>query len=160
VGLPVLLGAGVSSAARSSFEDTLQPLLSGRSPRASLNLLLTFAQFATDYKRDQDHFGEERYLFPEESLASDYSDCEDRAVLLAYLVRTLLDRPVVGLQWPNHVALAVQTGDGLVAENSDRTVTVDGSTYIFADPTYIGSSLGMEMPIIKGEEPEIILLGP
>jgi len=159
VGLPVLLGAGVSSAARSSFEDTLQPLLSGRSPRASLNLLLTFAQFGTDYKRDQDHFGEERYLFPEESLASDYSDCEDRAVLLAYLVRTLLNRKVVGLQWSNHVALAVRAGDGLSVAESDHTVTVEGRMYVYADPTYIGSTLGMRMPIVEDQAPEIIPLG-
>jgi len=159
VDLNVLMSAGVSSTARTSLEKTLQPLVKGRAPRASLNLLLTFAQFATDYKRDQEHFGEERYLFPEESLATDYSDCEDRAVLLAYLVRTLLGREVVGLKWPRHVALAVRAGSGLESMNNDRTVTVDGATYIFADPTYIGSSLGMEMPIIEGQVPEIITLG-
>ena len=159
VDLNVLMSAGVSSTARTGLEETLQPLIKGRAPRASLNLLLTFVQFATDYKRDQEHFGEERYLFPEESLATDYSDCEDRAVLLAYLVRTLLGREVVGLKWPRHVALAVRAGGGLTATSDDRTVTVDGATYIFADPTYIGSSLGMEMPIIEGQAPEIITLG-
>jgi hypothetical protein len=159
VDLNVLMSAGVSSTARTGLEETLQPLIKGRAPRASLNLLLTFVQFATDYKRDQEHFGEERYLFPEESLATDYSDCEDRAVLLAYLVRTLLGREVVGLKWPRHVALAVRAGNGLESTNDDRTVTVDGATYIFADPTYIGSSLGMEMPIIERQAPEIITLG-
>jgi hypothetical protein len=159
VELEVLMGASVSSEAQASFKETLQPLVTDRPPRASLNLLLKFAQFATDYKRDQEHFGEERYLFPEESLATDYSDCEDRAVLLAYLTRTLLGREVVGLKWPRHVALAVRAGGGLTATSDDRTVTVDGATYIFADPTYIGSSLGMEMPIIEGQAPEIITLG-
>ncbi|WP_251980235.1 hypothetical protein [Salinibacter ruber] len=156
VELEVLFGAGVSSTARTAFEKTLQPLVVDRPPREALNLLLTFAQFATDYKRDQEHFGEERYLFPEESLASDYSDCEDRAVLLAYLTRTLLGRKVVGLQWPNHVALAVRTGSGLRATSEDPTVTVDGDTYIYADPTYIGSDLGMKMPLVEGQTPEII----
>ncbi|MFB6280300.1 MAG: hypothetical protein ABEK75_12410 [Salinibacter sp.] len=159
VELSVLLGAGVSSEAQSAFKETLQPLVADRSPREALNLLLKFAQFATDYKRDQDHFGEERYLFPEESLATDYSDCEDRAILLAYLTRTLLDRDVVGLQWPNHVALAVRAGDGLTVTEDDHTVTVDGETYIYADPTYIGSDLGMKMPLVEGQAPEIITLG-
>lgn len=159
VELKVLMGAGVSSTARTAFRETLQPLVADRGPRASLNLLLTFVQFATDYKRDQDHFGEERYLFPEESLASDYSDCEDRAVLMAYLVRTFLDRDVVGLKWPNHVALAVRAGNELQVASKDHTVTVDGATYIYADPTYIGSSLGMEMPLVEGQTPEIIMLG-
>ena len=159
VELEVLMGAGVSSEAQASFKEALQPLVTDRPPRASMNLLLKFAQFATDYKRDQDHFGEERYLFPEESLATDYSDCEDRAVLLAYLTRTLLDREVVGLKWSRHVALAVRAGDGLAVIEDDRTVTVHGEAYIIADPTYIGSSLGMEMPIIENQSPEIITLG-
>jgi hypothetical protein len=159
VELGVLFRAGVSSEARASIEKALQPLVADRGPRASLNLLLKFAQFATDYQCDQNHFGEERFLFPEETLASDYSDCEDRAVLLAYLVRTLLERQMVGLKWSNHVALAVRAGNGLPAKSSDRTVTVDGATYIFADPTYIGSTLGMEMPVIEGKTPEIIAFG-
>ena len=158
VDLNVLMSTGVSSTAQSAFEETLHPLVADRGPRASVNLLLTFTQFATNYKRDQDHFGEERYLFPEESLASDYSDCEDRAILLSYLVRTLLNREVVGLQWPRHVALAVRTGDGLTVADDDHTVTVNGDTYIFADPTYIGSHLGMEMPLVEGQSPEIIML--
>jgi len=154
----VLFRAGISSETRASFEATLQPLVADRSPHASLNLLLTFAQFTTDYKRDQDHFGEERYLVPEESLASDYPDCEDRAVLMAYLVRTLLDRDVVGLKWPNYVALAVRAGGDLTVTEDDRTVSVDGAPYIYADPTYIGSSLGMKMPLVDGQTPDTVAL--
>lgn len=159
VDLQVLFESGVSPNARSSLTKALRPLVKEQSPRSSLNLLLKFTQFATDYKRDQDHFGEERYLFPEETLASDYSDCEDRAVLMGYLTREILGREVVGLKWPSHVALAVRARNGLTPADQDRTVAVDGATYIFADPTYIGSSLGMEMPIIEGKEPEIVTLG-
>ena len=52
-------------------------------------------------------------MFAEETLAAKASDCEDRAALFAYLARTVLDRTVVGLQWPNHVATAVKVGNGL-----------------------------------------------
>ncbi len=156
VELDVLFHAGVSSVARESLGETLGPLVEELSPRESVNLLLKFAQFSTQYKRDQDHFGEERFLFPEETLAFEYSDCEDRAVLLGYLIRTLLDRDVVGLEWSRHVALAVRGGEGLDVEESDRVVTVNGTPYVFADPTYIGSTLGMEMPFVEGTEPEII----
>jgi hypothetical protein len=158
VELSVLFQAGASPAAQSSLTDALQPHLEGRSPREAVSFLLRFVQFATKYERDRDNFGEERYLFAEESLAVRASDCEDRAVLFAYLVRTLLDRPLVGLKWPGHVAAAVQAGDGLDATSDDRTLTVDGDTYIMADPTYIGSSLGMEMPFVEGKEPEILSL--
>jgi hypothetical protein len=121
-----------------------------------LTFLLRFVQFATEYKRDREHFGEERFLFPEESLAAAASDCEDRAVLFAYLVRTLMERQVVGLQWPGHVATAVKIGTGLEAAPDDWTVSVGGATYIMADPTFIGSSPGMEMPFVEGKEPDIL----
>jgi len=156
VELDVLFGAGVSSVAESSLKDALQPHIEDRSPREAVSFLLQFVQFATKYKRDKENFGEERYLFTEESLAANASDCEDRAVFFAYLVRTLLDRTVVGLKWPTHVATAVKAEDGLEATSEDRTLTVDGSTYIMADPTYINSTLGMEMPFVEGKEPDVI----
>lgn len=156
VELRVLFEAGASSAAESSLTDALQPHLRDRSPRDALNFLLSFVQFATKYERDRENFGEERFLFPEESLAARASDCEDRAVLFAYLARTLLDRDLVGLEWPSHVATAVRVGDGLEATAEDRTLTVDGETYVMADPTYIGSDLGMEMPFVEGKEPDVI----
>ena len=159
VELRVLMEAGVSPTAEASLKKALRPLLADLGPRASANLLLKFSQFATGYKRDREHFGEERYLFPEESLASDYSDCEDRAVLLAYLVRELLGREVIGLQWPNHVALAVRAEGELSATGSDQTVTNGGDTYIYADPTYLGSDIGMKMPLVEGQEPETISVG-
>lgn len=160
VELEVLFEAGVSSVAESSLTEALRPHLRDRSPRDALNFLLRFVQFATDYERDQENFGEERFLFAEESLAEPASDCEDRAVLFAYLARTLLDRDLVGLHWPGHVATAVKVGNGLDAASDDRTFRVDGATYILADPTYIGSSLGMEMPFVEGKEADIISLRP
>jgi hypothetical protein len=159
VELSVLFGAGASSAAQSSLVDAIRPHVRDRSPRDALNFLLSFAQFATKYERDRENFGEERFLFPEESLAARASDCEDRAVLFAYLVRTVLDRELVGLEWPSHVATAVRVGDGLEAASEDRTLTVEGTTYVMADPTYIGSTLGMEMPFVEGEEPDVIQFG-
>jgi len=156
VELSVLFRSGASPAATSSLRSALESHLEGKSSRDALNILLRFSQFATDYKRDQDNFGEERFLFPEETLAASASDCEDRAVLFAYLARTLLDRRLVGLEWPTHIATAVKVGNGLEANSDDRTLTVEGDTYIMADPTYIGSSIGMEMPIVEGKKPDII----
>lgn len=156
VELEVLFRTGVSPVASASLRNALQPHVEDRTPRDALNFLLRFTQFATDYKRDRDNFGEERFLFAEESLAASASDCEDRAVLYAYLVRDLLGREMVALKWPSHVATAVKAGNGLEATSDDRTLTIDGETYIMADPTYIGSSLGMEMPFVEGKDPEVI----
>jgi hypothetical protein len=106
----------------------------------------------SDCQTDREQFGEERFMFAEEPLAADASE----AALFAYLARTLLDRTAIGLQWPNHVATAVKAGKDLQVTPDDRTLTVNGATYIMADPTYIGSSVGMEMPFVEDKEPEVI----
>lgn len=149
--LSVLFQSGVSTVAESSLQESLRPHVKDRSPRDALNFLLRFVQFVSEYKVN----GEK---FPEQTLSGEPSDCEDRAVLFAYLVRSLLDRPLVGLDWPNHIATAVKVGDGLNATSKDETVTVDGETYIVADPTYIKGNLGMKMtsPPLKDTKPGII----
>ena len=37
-----------------------------------------------------------------------YCDCEDRSILYSFLVKTLLNLPVVGVDYPGHVATAVK----------------------------------------------------
>ncbi len=149
--LSVLFQAGVSSTAESSLKEKLRPHIEDREPRDALNFLLRFVQFVTEYEVNDEKF-------PEEALAGDPTDCEDRAVLFAHLVRSLLDRPLVGLDWPNHIATAVKAGNGLEATSDDKTVDVDGETYIVADPTYVKGDLGMRMssPPLKETTPGII----
>ena len=154
--LGTLFAAGVSRVAQAALAGSLRPLLDGRSLRDALNLLMRFVQIAFPYKVDAEHFGEERFLTPEQTLASPFSDCEDRAVLLSYLVRTLLDLEVVGLRWPDHVALAVRWNAD--PEDGDAFVTVEGEAYLVADPTYMGADAGMLMPYVADEEPTIITL--
>ena len=64
-------------------------------------------QTAFDYKTDGDQFGYEKPFFVDELFYYPYSDCEDRAVLYSYLVRTLMGLDVVLLEYPNHMATAV-----------------------------------------------------
>jgi hypothetical protein len=154
--LGALFASGVSRVAQAALAGSLRPLLEGRSLRDALNLLMRFVQIAFPYKVDAEHFGEERFLTPEQTLASPFSDCEDRAVLLGYLVRTLLDLEVVGLRWPDHVALAVRWNTD--PEDGDAFVTVEGEAYLVADPTYMGADAGMLMPYVADEEPTIITL--
>ena len=157
--LSITFEAGMSPTARSSLAEALGPHLEGRPPRDALNFLLRFVQFATAYETDHENFGETRFLFPEESLAAEASDCDDRAPLFAYLVRTFVERDVVGLKWsgtPGHVATAVRSGGGLDPAPDDRTMRVDGDTYILADPTYLRGTLGMQMPFLGGHSPTVI----
>jgi len=107
-----------------------------------VRLLLHFVQTALPYATDQEQFGEEDYLYPDETLFYPASDCEDRSALLAALVRLLVGLPVVGLDYPGHIALAV----ALPQEVPGDRFTWREVVYTVCDPTYIGAALGQTMP--------------
>lgn len=130
----------------------LRPIINGKSEVEAINILLRFVQKSLEYKTDEGQFGKENYLFLEETIFYPYSDCEDRAVMFAWLVRSLLDTEVVGLSYPGHISAAVHiksnmSGDGF---------TYNGKRYIVADPTYINANMGQAMPNFKHLKPTVI----
>jgi len=149
VDLGVYLGAPASEEVRRSMvkhlrhhAQNLEPQ-QGRSRRAeAVNFLLHFVQ-ALPYQTDHDQFGGERYLFAEETLAFPASDCEDRSVLFAYLVREILHMEVIGLMYPGHAAAAVYFAREKVPGDY---VKHRGKTYVVCDPTYIGADIGKALP--------------
>ncbi len=106
------------------------------------NILINFAQTAFEYKVDQEQFGYERPLFADETLYYPYSDCEDRALLFATLVRDLMGLDVVLLDYPDHIATAVHFTQDIQGDY----MTVDGKKYLICDPTYVGANIGKCMP--------------
>ena len=118
----------------------------------AVNFLLRFVQTSLKYETDEQQFGEENYLFPEETLFYPYSDCEDRAVLFAWLVRSLLKLDVVGLDYPGHVAAAVNFSEKVTG----ASINYQGKRYVVTDPTYINAGAGMVMPGYQQYEPRII----
>lgn len=119
-------------------------------------ILLNFVQMSFNYKTDDDQFGYEKYFYPEESLAYPYCDCEDRSALFGWLVRTYLGLPVIGLQYPGHLATAVCFGSDVTITGT--AFTYGGKKYYVCDPTYLGASIGMAMPEFKSVVPKVIKL--
>ena len=139
-----------------SFKQELTPLIQGKSEEEAVNVLLNFVQYAFEYKTDQDQFNYEKWNFAEETIASSFSDCEDRSILFAQLVRGLLNMPVVLLHYPGrHLATAVRFSN--LATSGDY-VSVDNDKYLICDPTYMGARLGMGMPQLKNIPVKIIKL--
>jgi len=130
----------------------LKRIISGKSEEEAVNIILLFVQNAFKYKTDQGQFGEENYLFPEETLYYPYSDCEDRSVIFAWLVRSLIGLEVVGLDFPGHIAAAVKFNTSV----SGDKVRHNGKTYVVTDPTYINASAGMTMPEYKRVKPKVV----
>lgn len=137
-----------------SLKNQLDPLLVGKSTKEKLNTILRFVQTAFDYKTDDVQFGKEKYFFVEEIFHYDFSDCEDRSVLFAYLVRNILGLKVIGLNYPGHIATAVQVNEEI---NGDF-LTYKNEKYIVCDPTYINADAGMTMPKFKNQAPKVIVL--
>lgn len=119
-----------------------------------VNLILRFVQTAFDYQTDQEQFGREDYLFPEETVFYPASDCEDRSVLFAFLVRRVLDLEVAVLDYPGHVATALDLGE----DGKGVHVRVGGRRLLVADPTYINASAGMVMPDFRDQRPRVMPL--
>jgi len=143
----------VNQATANPILTQLQPIIQGKSEEEAVNILLRFVQTAFQYKTDEQQFGIENYLFPEETLHYPYSDCEDRSVFFAWLVHNLLGLEVIGLDFPGHIAAAVHFSEDDVKGD---TITFNGKRFVVTDPTYINANAGMTMPDYKNSNPGVI----
>ncbi len=129
----------------------LRPIVKGMTETEAVNLLLRFSQKAFRYETDQDQFGEENYMFIEETIFYPASDCEDRSIIFAWLVKNLLDLEVIGLDFPGHIATAVKLKKPL-----GQVIPYQNKRFTIADPTYINARAGMKMPQFKNIAPKVI----
>jgi len=150
--LSLYFGSGVYKVTATPLQKQLAVNMKGMSEQQAVNFLLRFVQTSLKYETDEQQFGEENYLFPEETLFYPYSDCEDRAVLFAWLVKSLLNLDVVGLDYPGHVAAAVHFNENVAGDS----VSYKGKRYVITDPTYINANAGMTMPDFKRYKPSVI----
>jgi len=104
------------------------------------------------YKTDQDQFGREKYMFCDEAVYYPYTDCDDRSVLFARLVKHYIGLEVIGLDYPNHVSVGVR----LTASIKGDYLLYNNSRFFICDPTYIGAQAGMAMDEMKTIKPEVI----
>jgi hypothetical protein len=91
--------------------SSLMPLLkrnvSKMDEKKGVDYLMRFTRYAFLYENDQDNFGKEKRMSPEETLFSTYSDCDDRAALFFYLVKEIYNLPMIALLYPTHITMAV-----------------------------------------------------
>lgn len=140
--LTYYLSSSSSDLLKKSLEKTFKPYLEPLSEVDQVTFLMRFVQKAFDYQTDQIQFGKERVMYPEELFHHDYADCDDRVVLLAFLLRTFTDVPVIALSFPQHIALGVR----LPNFNFGESIEYKGYTFAFCDPTYFNAPLGAVIP--------------
>ena len=130
----------------------LKKHLDGKQASSAINFVLNFVQNAFGYEVDNQQFGREKVMFAEETLYFDKSDCEDRAILFAYLVKKLFKVGVIGVKYKDHMATA------LYIPISGDSVKSAGRKFVIADPTYKNSNIGQSMPKYKSQHPDSFII--
>ena len=150
--LSVYFLARLSDDANSSLVKNLKEVVKDEDQYTQVNMILRFVQTAFEYKTDQDQFGKEKYFFGDETLHYPYSDCEDRSILFASLVKLITGLDVIGIKYPGHLATAVQ----FTANVKGDQLSYSGKTYTICDPTYKNADIGMSMPKFKSQSITVV----
>lgn len=150
--LNVYFDAPVSAETKESILENFKPVIAGMPEQEAAGFLLRFVQTAFKYATDQQQFAKEKFFFPEEILFYPYSDCEDRSVFFAYLVKTLMNKKVIGIEYPSHISTAVKFD----TEVPGDFVMYKNEKYVIADATFENAPVGMAMPEFRAVEGKII----
>lgn len=121
---------------------SLKSQVSGLKEVDAVSLILNFVQTAFPYKKDAIQFKTERPLFPDESFYYNGCDCEDHAILFAYLINKLVGLDVLFLQYDEpfaHLSTAIKFNSKVVGDG----ISCDGEWYVMCDPTIGGAGAGI-----------------
>lgn len=113
-----------------SLIPLLKKNVSGMKQKKGIDYLMRFTRYAFLYENDDKNFGREKRLSPEETLSSNYSDCDDRAALFFYLVREIYNLPMIAMLYPTHITMAVQFDKPI-----GQRIIYNGKTYSVCEPT-------------------------
>lgn len=141
----------VDSSLRESLVEQLKSQLAGMSDREAVNSFMALCHKGFNYSTDQDFHGFEKPYFLEENFIYDKNDCEDRAIFFSYLLWNALGLPCQLVQYPGHESATVAVNEDI----SGYFYDTDGTKYYSADPTYIGSTIGMVMKAFRTASPNV-----
>ena len=123
----------VSAEMDSSLMNYLKQQLKGLELIDQVRFLLAFVQQVVPYGSDYEKYGEERFYYPEETIMSTSSDCEDKAMLMSYLTYKILGLKSIGLFFKKdeHLSLGIEI-PGYAPHGSFNYA---GKTYVSCEPT-------------------------
>ncbi len=121
----------LSEATHKSLIPILKANLKGMNEKKGVDYLMRFTRYAFLYENDDEIFGKEKRLSPEQTLLNQYSDCDDRAALFFYLVKEIYNLPMIALLYPTHVTMAVQFDKPI----GSSSIVYNGKAYTVCEPT-------------------------
>ena len=122
--------APLSSETYNSLIPQLRKNIRGMSTKNGVDYLMRFTRYALQYEPDEQNFGKEKRLSPEQTLLYEYSDCEDHAALFYYLVKEIYNLPMIVLEYPKHLTIAVKFDKPV-----GKPIVYGGNTYSICEPT-------------------------
>ena len=114
-----------------SLIPILKQNLKGMNEKKGVEYLMRFTRYAFLYENDEENFGKEKRLSPEQTLLNKYSDCDDRAALFFYLVKEIYNLPMIALLYPTHITMAVQFEKPV----GNSAIIYKGKNYSICEPT-------------------------
>ncbi len=128
--------APISPTLANSLVPKLKEMTKGKSQKETLEVLVAFTRTAFKYKWDWDVYNDDKPMYAEQVFASEFSDHEDRCALLYYLVKEMLDIPMIVItHYNNNMTLGV-----VIDEEMKRKYEYNGRNYTICDPTHPVSS--------------------
>ncbi|WP_202925334.1 hypothetical protein [Mucilaginibacter sp. 14171R-50] len=121
-----------------SLIPLLKKNMKGMNEQKGVDYLMRFTRYAFLYENDNDNYGKEKRLSPGETLAANYSDCDDRAALFFYLVKEIYNLPMIALLYPTHITMAVE-----FSQPVGYPIVYKGKTYSICEPTPQAENLGV-----------------
>ena len=120
----------LSKVTYSSLIPSLQLKLKEKTKEEGVAYIMFLVRNAFDYVSDSSIYGREKRFSPEETLASDWSDCEDHSGLFFSLVREVYNLPMIVISYPGHINVAVK-----LEKPKGNTIKHNGSIYTICEPT-------------------------
>ena len=120
----------LSAATYGSLIPSLKEKIKRLNVKEGVDYLMHFTRYAFLFKPDEEVFGQEKRLSPEQTLLYENSDCEDRAGLFFYLVKEIYDLPMIVVEYPKHVTIAIKFN-----KPYGNTITYNGIKYSICEPS-------------------------
>ena len=114
----------------SSLIPSLQLKLKDKTKEEGVEYIMFMVRNALGFEADSLMYGREKRFSPEETLASDWSDCEDHAGLFFSLVREVYNLPMIVLSFPDHINVAVN-----LEKSKGKAIMHNGKIYTVCEPT-------------------------
>ncbi|RZJ80287.1 MAG: hypothetical protein EOO47_08085 [Flavobacterium sp.] len=121
-----------------SLIPILKKNVAGMNEKRGVDYLMRFTRYAFLYENDNENFGKEKRLSPEQTILNRYSDCDDRAALFFYLVKEIYNLPMIVVAYPTHVTMAVQFDKPI-----GNFISYNNKSYTVCEPTPQSKDLRM-----------------